>query len=259
MRLHAITAMLLALGLMAGVGHAQEAAQSTPQAPAASSNTPQASDTAVDAKPTEPLADAKSKKKKKKEKKPKMLPMHVVNGILTMDGATGKARMNYDIADFKFLYIWAPGVGVAVVSNVAFPLATEQPNAFNEGLLDVTAGGHKLEVFSDKPFLGKKPLSAWMYLDTDFVLPTSYPAMGFGATAAAPYAWPGSQSPPKRKKGVAPPPLPIELLPMAIHPPAPPVPAKTEPPPEAQPDAAKPETPTTLPDAPKGDAPVAQP
>jgi hypothetical protein len=65
----------------------------------------------ADGKPTFQTAtnlgyDEKGKKiPVKKVKPPRMTPVSITAGTLTVDGWTGEARLNYDIADFKFLYI----------------------------------------------------------------------------------------------------------------------------------------------------------
>ena len=93
--------------------------------------------------------------KVQKEKEPKKIPVSVSRGTLTVDGMTGKAALNYDIADLKYLYLYAPGIGVTVVSNEPFPGAVEQKNAFNLTTLTVTIGEHTLQLASDKNLLGR--------------------------------------------------------------------------------------------------------
>ncbi|MEO6924296.1 MAG: hypothetical protein ABI142_10755, partial [Bryocella sp.] len=39
-----------------------------------------------------------------KVKPPKLVPVHVTRGTFTVDGITGKAALNYDIPDLKYLY-----------------------------------------------------------------------------------------------------------------------------------------------------------
>lgn len=161
-------------------------------------------------------SDGKGKKgKKKKEKAPKQTPMNIVQGTLTVDGWTGKARLNYDIADLKFVYMWAPGVGTVVIANSKFPLAKEEPNAFSGNTLTVTADGHALELYSQKRLLkDKKPSSAWVYLDTAYRASSSFPQMGYGTTMQAPYAWPGAKDVAVAKGTIVPPPpLPVGMQP----------------------------------------------
>jgi hypothetical protein len=161
-----------------------------------------------------PPAKGAKKVKAKKVKPPKLTPLNIVEGTLTLDGWTGKARMNYDIADLKFLYIWAPGVGTVVVSNNPFPQAEMQPNAFSGNTLTLNVKGHSVQIASDKRMLGKKPEPAYVTVDAAYQFASAFPAMGYGATTAAPYAWPGATNVQTAKVGaVVPPPLPVELRP----------------------------------------------
>ncbi len=122
-----------------------------------------------------------------------MTPLSITAGTLTVDGWTGKARLNYDIADLKYLYLYAPGIGTTIVSRKAFPGAKEQPGAFNGTTLRITVDGHTIEVASEKQLLGKKPEPAWVMVDRGFLLPAKFPVFGYGTVTKAPYAWPGSQ------------------------------------------------------------------
>jgi hypothetical protein len=153
----------------------------------------------------------------KKEKPPKMTPVSIANGTLTVDGWTGKARLNYDIADLKFLYLYAPGVGIAIVSQNAFPGAKEQPGAFQDGSLTITVDGHPIQLSSEKRLLGKKPESAWVVVDRGFMLPSKFPVFGYGTITRPPYAWPGSKD---GGVGEAPP-LPVDVRPTLLLAPCP--------------------------------------
>lgn len=153
----------------------------------------------------------------KKEKPPKMTPVSISRGTLTVDGMTGKAALNYDIADLKYIYLFAPGIGIAVVSNQPFPGGSLQKKAFNEKTLTVALGEHTLQLASDNRLLGKKtPEPAYVMLDREFSLPSKFPVMGYGQTLKAPYAWPGAKPNIKLAGTVAPPPpsnlLPVQLL-----------------------------------------------
>ena len=158
-----------------------------------------------------------------KEKPPKMVPVSIVAGTYTVDGVIGKAGLNYDIADLKYIYLYTPGIGITVISNEPFPGAKEQPNAFNAKTLTVLVGDHMLQVASDKPLLAKekKPISAFVLVDRDFKLPSKYPVMGYGELRKAPYAWPGSKEGKVETGAVAPPPLPANLRPVTLLTPCP--------------------------------------
>ncbi len=160
--------------------------------------------------------------KAQKEKEPKKIPMAVARGTMTVDGMTGKAALNYDIADLKYVYLYAPAIGVAVVSNEPFPGAVEQKKAFNERTLTVTIGEHTLQMASEKNLLGKKPESAFVLVDRSFTLPSKFPVMGYGTVRKAPYQWPGSKQNAKEAAiaDYAPPPPP-SLLPTQLLSPCP--------------------------------------
>jgi hypothetical protein len=157
-----------------------------------------------------------------KVKEPKMIPVSISRGTFTVDGMIGKAELNYDIADLKFIYLYAPGIGTLVVSKDPFPGAKEQKDGFNDKTLTVTTGEHKLQVGSDKRLLGKKPESAFVLVDRDFRLPSKYPVVGYGKVMKAPYVWPGGR-PNEALAGafVAPPPLPSSLEPVLLLTPCP--------------------------------------
>ena len=154
---------------------------------------------------------------KGKEKLPKQTPMDIVQGTLTVDGWTGKARMNYDIADLKYLYVWAPGVGTVVISNGWFEAGEIQLHAFDGNTLTVDANGHKIQVTSEKRMLSKKQTSAFVYVDKNYFVSSNFPVMGYGATDHQPYAWPGAKNVQLAKTAtpptVIPPPLPKDLRP----------------------------------------------
>jgi hypothetical protein len=157
-----------------------------------------------------------------KVKQPKMTPVTIERGTFTVDGMIGKAELNYTIADFKYMYLYAPGIGTLVVSNEPFQGAKEQKNAFNDKTLTVTTGDHKLQVASDNRLLGKKPASAYVLVDRDFLLPTPYPVVGYGGLTKAPYVWPGSHENADLKGAfVKPPPIPVNLQPVLLLAPCP--------------------------------------
>ncbi|HEX5284855.1 MAG TPA: hypothetical protein VFW30_12110 [Bryocella sp.] len=158
--------------------------------------------------------------KVQKQKEPKKIPVSVARGTLTVDGMTGKAALNYDIADLHYIYLYAPGIGVAVVSNEPFPGAVEQKKAFLNNTLTVTIGEHTLQLASDKNLLGKKPESAYVMMDRTFTLPSRFPVMGFGTVRKAPYQWPGARPNTRLADDDAPPP-PADLLPKQLLSPCP--------------------------------------
>jgi hypothetical protein len=56
-----------------------------------------------------------------KEKPPKLVSVSISRGILTVDGMTVKAALNYEIKDLKYVYFYVPGIGTVVVSKDPFP------------------------------------------------------------------------------------------------------------------------------------------
>jgi hypothetical protein len=157
-----------------------------------------------------------------KVKEPKMIPVHIVRGTFTVDGMIGKAELNYEIPDFHYIYMYAPGIGTLVVSKDPFPGSKEQKNAFNDKTLTVNVGDHHLQVASDTRMLSKKPESAFVLVDRDFTLPSKYPVVGYGGTVKAPYVWPGGR-PNEELRGafVEPPPIPVNLQPVLLLSPCP--------------------------------------
>jgi hypothetical protein len=182
-------------------------------APAAADNTPHA---AVDPF-FKPVPPGKVKGLKvKKEKPPKTIHMEIEHGVLTVDGWTGKANLNFDIDDFQYFYMWAPGVGTVIVSNHPFPGAKIQYSAFDKNTLTVKLDDHQLQLTADHRILPGKPKEpqapAYVAVDPAFS-PTSskFPVFGYGLTNKAPYAWPGSLVDLRASKDA--PPLPTEVQP----------------------------------------------
>jgi hypothetical protein len=157
-----------------------------------------------------------------KEKPPKTVSVSINRGTLTVDGMTGKAALNYEIKDLKYVYFYVPGIGTTVVSNDPFPGAVEQKHAFDDKTLTVTVGEHVLQLSSDNRLLGKTPESAFVLVDKNFSVPTKFPVMGYGPIRVAPYAWPGSKSNEESKSVVEAPPLPVDLRPALLLQPCPP-------------------------------------
>jgi hypothetical protein len=156
-----------------------------------------------------------------KEKPPKMVSVSISRGTLTVDGLIGKAALNYEIKDLKYVYFYVPGIGTTVVSLDAFPGAVEQKHAFDDKTLTVNVGEHVLQLSSDNRLLGKSAESAFVLVDKSFVVPTKFPVMGYGPIRVAPYAWPGSKINGDLKGAVEAPPLPVDLQPTLLLQPCP--------------------------------------
>jgi hypothetical protein len=161
-----------------------------------------------------------------KEKPPKTVAVSISHGTLTVDGMTGKAALNYEIKDLKYIYFHVPGIGITVVSNDPFPGAVEQKRAFDDKTLTVTVGEHVIQLTSDNRLLGKTPESAFVRVDKNFAVPAKFPVMGYGPIRVPPYAWPGSKSEVKSggevNSAVEAPPLPADLRPTLLLEPCPP-------------------------------------
>lgn len=157
-----------------------------------------------------------------KEKPPKLVSVSISRGILTVDGLTGKAALNYEIKDLKYIYIYVPGVGTTVISKDPFPGAVEQKRAFDDKTLTITVGDHVMQLSSENRLLGKAPESAYVLVDKYFSAPAKFPVMGYGPIRVAPYAWPGSKTN-EQLKGeiVEAPPLPKDLRPTLLMQPCP--------------------------------------
>lgn len=128
-----------------------------------------------------------------KEKEAKAVAVTIVHGTFTVDGLTGKAALNYDIKDFRYVYFYVPWIGTTIVSNSPFPGSKEQKDAFSDKTLTVNVGEHTMQLYSEQRLLDKKPQPAFVLVDRDYRLPTRYPVVGYGPSARAPYAWPGSK------------------------------------------------------------------
>jgi len=151
-----------------------------------------------------------------KEKKAKTVAVSITRGTLTVDGMIGKAGLNYEIADLKFIYMYAPWIGTVVVSNAMFPGAKLQANGFDQHTLTVQVEDHTFQLYSDKLLLGKNPEPAYVMVDRDFQLQTKVPVMGYGETLKAPYNWPGAKENPVAKGALKPPPVPANLRPAPL-------------------------------------------
>jgi hypothetical protein len=156
-----------------------------------------------------------------KEKAPKLVSVSISRGTLTVDGMTGKAALNYEIKDLKYVYIYVPGVGTTIISNDPFPGAVEQKRAFDDKTLTVTVGDHVLQLASDARLLGKTPESAYVLVDRSFSVPTKFPVVGYGPIRVAPYAWPGSKENAVLTGAIDAPPLPADLRPTQLLQPCP--------------------------------------
>ena len=159
-------------------------------APAAAGDVPPAA--------PKPILDRKGrpiKVKEKKEKPPKLMPVNIVKGELTVDGLIAKADLNFQVLDLHYLFIWVPGMGTAIISNNPFPGSKLQVDALDGNTLTVKVDGHRLQLTCDRSLLPEKkpkPLSLYVGLDAAYQRDSIYPEFGYGDKNAAPYNWPGT-------------------------------------------------------------------
>jgi hypothetical protein len=151
-----------------------------------------------------------------KEKAPKTILVNITHGTFTVDGLTGKAALNYEIKDLKYIYLYVPWIGTTIVSNASFPGSKEQKDAFDDRTLTVIVSDHTLQLYSDTPLLRKKPEPAYVLVDRDFKLPAKFPVIGYGATLRAPYEWPGATESKLVTGAAIPPPMPDNLKPALL-------------------------------------------
>jgi hypothetical protein len=185
------------------------------------------------AKRIAPCKPSKFKKcKPAKMKVPRMTPVTVSEGTLTVNGMIARVGINDQIPDLKYLYFWVPYTGVVIVTDKPFPGAIEQKEAFHAKGLTIKVPSknpdpaltQSIELYSDDYLLknDRRPLSAWVLLDSSITNPADIssdphfkgPIFGWGDSAAAPYAWPGSLPTDPKKHTALAPPIPVNLLPI---------------------------------------------
>ncbi len=124
---------------------------------------------------------------------------------------TGKAALNYEIKDLKYVYFYVPGIGTAVISNDPFPGAVEQKHAFDDKTLTVTVGEHIVQLIFRQSLVRQDAGVRLCAGRQEFFVPTKFPVMGYGPIRVAPYAWPGSRKNGELKGSVEAPPLPARF------------------------------------------------
>lgn len=149
----------------------------------------------------------------------KFISAHVRGGLLTVDGMVAKVHLNYDIKNQAYLYFFLPGSGTAVVSLSKLHDGTYEKGAIHGSTLTITAGNHTFELTCEGKFLEADAEKSGVYVrfDPETTALDHFPMMGFGNNTEAPYQWPGSRSESKSDLNeahvVAPPPVPVNLLP----------------------------------------------
>ncbi|MFC6646921.1 hypothetical protein ACFQBQ_15310 [Granulicella cerasi] len=130
-----------------------------------------------------------------KEETARRTGLKIESGALMVDGIVGKVRLNYEIAELHYLYVYVPDTGVIIIGTGPFAGATRQLGAFRGESLSVHTEEHTIKLSSDRPLIGNKPLPAYVAVDRGFILPHApFPVLGYGSTRLAPYVWPGSKA-----------------------------------------------------------------
>ena len=114
---------------------------------------------------------------------------------LTVDGMTGKAALNYEIKDLKYVYFYVPGIGTTVVSTDPFPGAVEQETCLRrQDPHRDRKRAHRAVILGQSPLRQGSASLPIVLVDKSFSVPTRFPVMGYGPIRVAPYAWPGSKT-----------------------------------------------------------------
>lgn len=158
----------------------------------------------------------------------KLIYAQVRNGIYTVDGMVAKLRLNYDVQGVRYMYLFVPGVGTAVISAHPDRNALTIPVALQADTLSFTADGHHfsltgVNLASDN---GQPPAHLYVRLDRLAWRLSRTPMVGFGDRGALPYEWPGALPSEQADESQSVPPMPVNLLPSlstvapAVQPPA---------------------------------------
>lgn len=141
----------------------------------------------------------------------------VRDGIYTVDGMVAKVRLNYDVNGARFLYMFVPGVGTAVLSLAADPSTVAVEANLRDNELTFAAGDHHFKLTGVALSDGKNaPVHLYVHLDRAAWHLNRQPMVGFGNVAQLPYTWPGALPPPSSpvaEESRVVPPVPVTLLP----------------------------------------------
>jgi hypothetical protein len=153
-----------------------------------------------------------------KKAEPNLLFGRVRDGVYTVDGLVAKVRLNYDVNGVSFLYLFAPGVGTAVISAESEPKAVVSSATLKENELSFTVGEHRFNLTGVALSTGKGSAPAHLNVRLDRAAwgLNRQPMIGFGDAAVMPYQWPGAltaAAPPAPESAEVLPPVPVTLLP----------------------------------------------
>lgn len=149
----------------------------------------------------------------------KLLYGKVRDGVYTVDGMVAKVQLNYDVNGVRFLYMFVPGIGTAVISATADPEAVVTEARLEGNDLSFSAGDHHymlsgIALANEK---GAPPQHLYVKLDRTAWKLSRRPMVGFGDAGQVPYQWPGAlaaapaSAQPEESQVI--PPVPVSLLP----------------------------------------------
>lgn len=114
-------------------------------------------------------------------------PLVVERGVLTINGMTVKTRLNFRVADLRYLFVDVPGAGTAIISDRPFAGAREQKSAFRGGALTVIAGESRVQLSAAHKVHGNG--SAYVRLDRGSRSGSHVPEIGYGSAAMSRVTW----------------------------------------------------------------------
>lgn len=114
-------------------------------------------------------------------------PIAIQRGVLTVDGLTVKTGLSLRVPAWRYMYVYLPGSGTALIAERPFAGAREERGAFRGKTLTVNAGGTRLQLTASNKMRGSR--SAYVRFDRGLVDGVREPMVGFGDAALAPAVW----------------------------------------------------------------------
>lgn len=114
-------------------------------------------------------------------------PLRVQGGVLTVDGLTVETGVDLRIANLRYLYVYLPGSGTAVIAERPFSGAREQRAAFQGNALTVNAGGSRLQLTAANRMRGSK--TAYVRFERGAGPGGRKPVVSYGDAAMVPALW----------------------------------------------------------------------
>lgn len=120
----------------------------------------------------------------------------VRDGVYTVDGMVAKVQLNYDVEGARYLYLFVPGVGTAVVSSVAPGDAMTTQAKLHDNELSFTADKHRFNL-TGIALVNSKGTQPRLYVHLNRAAwrLNHQPMVGYGILADMPYQWPGALPP----------------------------------------------------------------